>query len=246
MKENQPSRATCCSLFFENLTPAKLLRRDNRFRVQVQVGAQVAPAHLPNSGRLGELLVPGAKVWLTPASAEARSRRKTDYDLTLVEHAGQFVSVDARLPSSLVATALACGHLPQWRDYPSVQREVAYGSSRLDLRLDGHRSDPPYWIEVKSVTLVKDGTALFPDAPTARGRRHLSELTELVQGGQLAAAVFVVQRSDPLQFSPHPSADPAFAIALQEAVDAGVDVVAYRCRVTRRLIELTDPISVVL
>jgi sugar fermentation stimulation protein A len=134
--------------------------------------------------------------------------------------------------------------LTRWQDYATVQREVTHGASRLDLRLDAHPEAPPCWIEVKSITLVEDGVALFPDAPTTRGRRHLEELADIVGAGERAAAVFVVQRDDPECFSPHPSADPAFAAALREASEAGVEVVAYRCHVTLQGIEIAGSIRV--
>ena len=244
----QDKKAThdSCQIPFAELVPADLVRRDNRFRVQVRLGGRVVAAHLPNSGRLGELLIPGRQVWLTPAPNESRSRRRTTFDLTLVDFDSRLVSVNAHLPSALVAAALACGRLAHWRHYAAVQREVSRGSSRLDLRLDGHPEAPPCWIEVKSVTLVEDGLALFPDAPTARGRRHLDELTAIVRAGDRAAVIFVVQREDAERFSPHPSADPAFAAALRQASAAGVHVAAYRCRVTYQGIEISDQVPVTL
>jgi sugar fermentation stimulation protein A len=235
-----------CQIRFGQLVGAELVQRDNRFRVQVRMEGRVVSAHLPNSGRLGELLVPGRQLWLTPAPVEGRAERKTAYDLTLVEYGDRLVSVDARLPSALVAAALSCGRLARWQGYATVQREVTHGASRLDLRLDAHPEAPPCWIEVKSVTLVEEGAALFPDAPTARGRRHLAELVDIVDAGGRAAAVFVVQRDDPERFSPHSMADPAFAAALCEAKAAGVDVAAYRCRVTLEGIEITSSIPVVV
>jgi sugar fermentation stimulation protein A len=234
-----------CRIRFGDLVPGELVQRDNRFRVQARVSGQVVAAHLPNSGRLGELLVPGRRLWLTPAPPEARAGRKTLYDVTLVDYDGRLVSVDARLPPSLVAAAVSCGRLASWQGYATIEREVTHGASRLDLRLDAHPQAPPCWIEVKSVTLVEDGLALFPDAPTARGRRHLGELIDIVRTGERSAVVFVVQRDDPECFSPHPSADPAFAATLREASAAGVEVVAYRCRVTREGIEITGSIPVV-
>jgi len=246
MMQDRSAEHSSCRIPFAELVPAELVRRDNRFRVQVCLGGRVVPAHLPNSGRLGELLVPGRQVWLTPAPRDSQAQRLTAFDLTLVENGGQLVSVDARLPSTLVATALAGGALARWRGYATVQREVSCGSSRLDLRLDGHPEAPPCWIEVKSVTLVQDGLALFPYAPTARGRRHLEELIDIVHTGDRAAVLFVVQREDAEHFSPHPSADPAFADTLRHACAAGVHVAAYRCRVTHQGIEISAKVPVAL
>jgi sugar fermentation stimulation protein A len=228
------------------LISGRFLHRDNRFRVQVEVGGRVEPAHLPNSGRLGELLVRGRKVWLTRADLEHSPHRRTAYDLTLVAHAGRLVSVDTRIPGKLVAAALHQGRLAGFESYAVVEHEVRLGESRLDFRLAGKAEIPPCWIEVKSVTLVQEGTALFPDAPTLRGQRHVRELLNVVAKGDRAALVFVVQRDDALRFAPHSEADPGFAQALREAAQAGVEVYAWRCHVSRQAIQLLDAIPTVL
>ncbi|MCD6290124.1 MAG: DNA/RNA nuclease SfsA, partial [Anaerolineae bacterium] len=141
------------------LLPARFLRRDNRFRALVEVSGSPASAYVPNSGRLGELLVVGAPVWVRSMAA---SNRKTMYDLCLVEHAGVLVSIDARLPPRLLAEVWEAGRLEELSGYDVLEREVQVGGSRLDLRL--RRDETVCWIEAKSVTLVRDGLALFPDA----------------------------------------------------------------------------------
>lgn len=237
------------------LEPAIFVGRDNRFRATVIHQGAPAAAHVPNSGRLSELFVRGAKVWVAPAPAE-RARR-TACDIVLVEYAGALVSVDARLPNRLVAEALAQGRLPPFAGYRQVKPEVAVGGSRLDFLLYGRgpatatagRAGPAKqsvrcWLETKSVTLVENGTALFPDAPTERGLRHLRELAELRSAGDEVAVLFVVQRSDATAFAPHPTAHPAFAAALRDVQKQGVSVYAWRCRVSLAGSTLTDPIAV--
>jgi sugar fermentation stimulation protein A len=231
---------------FSPLIPGVFLHRDNRFRVQVKVRGRVESAHLPNSGRLGELLVPGHKVWLAPADLRRNPHRRTAYDLALVQFAERLVSVDARLPGNLVAEALHHGQLTGFEGYATIQREVRLGDSRLDFRLDAELADPSCWIEVKSVTLVEKGTARFPDAPTLRGQRHLGELLGAVQRGDRAAVVFVVQRDDAQRFAPYDEADPDFGQILRQAAQAGVEVHAWRCRVSTEAIQLLDAISVIL
>jgi sugar fermentation stimulation protein A len=237
---------------FGSLVPATFVRRDNRFRVQVQVEGRTEAAHLPNSGRLGELLVAGRKVWLAPADVRRSPKRRTAFDLALVEFGGRLVSVDARLPGQLVDEALRQGQLAVRRGsrqagfegYTTVRREVRLGESRLDFRLEAGPGAAPCWVEVKSVTLVVAGAARFPDAPTLRGQRHVRELTRAVKGGARAAVVFVVQRDDAEHFTTHDEADPAFGRALREAVQAGVEVYAWRCRVSREAIQLAGAIPV--
>ena len=226
------------------LQPARFVRRENRFRAIVERDGQLLAAHVPNSGRLGELFTPGAAVWV--ALFQDLAGRKTACHLALVEYAGTLVSVDARLPNRLVAEALAGGRLAPLVGYSRVQPEVRVGSSRLDFLLsDGPEADRPRcWLEVKSVTLVEDGLALFPDAPTMRGVRHLEELAALRRNGERVAVGFVIQRSDAMRFAPHPTADPAFAATLRRVQSEGVEVYAWRCALDHNAIELTDPVPV--
>jgi len=220
------------------LVCGSFVQRDNRFRATVVVDGTEVAAHVPNSGRLGELLVAGQKVWLAPAT---HSRRKTKYDLKLVKLGDVLVSIDARLPNPLFEEALV-GGLPGWPRFGHIAREVRRGGSRLDFRLSGPKGT--CWVETKSVTLAKGGVALFPDAPTERGRRHLQELTDAVDSGEAAAVVFVIQRSDADCFRPHGEVDSAFVDALLSAVVAGVQVRAYRCQVKIDAIAIASEVPV--
>jgi len=231
---------------FDPLVSGIFVKRDNRFRVQVRVGGQIEAAHLPNSGRLGELLMPGHKVWLAPADLDRNPQRRTAYDLALVQFAGRLVSVDARLPGKLVAEALHQGRLTGFEVYTTIRGEVRLGDSRLDFRLDASPAEPPCWLEVKSVTLVENGIARFPDAPTLRGQRHVRELIGAVKSGDRAAVLFVIQRDDAQCFAPYDEADPGFGQVLRQAAEAGVEVHAWRCRVNRKAIQLLDTIPVML
>ena len=199
-------------------------------------------AHLPNSGRLAELLTPGNTVLLAPAGAGAG--RKTSDDLLLVKVGGVLVSADARLPNKLLKESIEAGALPEFRGYSSISVEATLGASRIDLRLSGPHGQ--CYIEAKSVTLVEDGTALFPDAPTTRGRRHLVSLSEAVEQGHRAAVAFVVQCPDVQAFSPNGSADPEFACTLQGVSRRGVEVYAYRCKVSRDEVLIIGRIPVLL
>ena len=218
------------------------LVRLNRFAALVEVDGRAEMVHVANSGRLRELFEPGRRMLLAPAHGE---HRKTRYDLALVDLGHTLVSADARLPNGLLAESLKAGLLPPFVDFPDIRREVTYGESRLDLMLEGPTGR--CYLETKSVTLVEDdGVALFPDAPTTRGVKHLHTLTRVVAEGHRAAAVFVVQRSDAVSLSPHDSADPEFGTALRAARAAGVEVRAYRCTVAPEEIRLGDSIPVVL
>ena len=221
------------------LLEATFVARDNRFRVTVELDGEHVWAHLANSGRLTELLTPGRRLFLRPVTAQGR---KTAYDLLLVDLDGVLVSVDARMPNSLVEEALREGSLTPFDDYETIRREVRWGESRLDFVLE--EQSRRCLIEAKSVTLVKGGVALFPDAPTIRGRRHVEELRRAVAEGTRAAVVFIVQREDARAFTTNDEADPSFGCALRSAVEGGVEVYAYACRVSQVQVRIDRDLEV--
>jgi sugar fermentation stimulation protein A len=210
------------------LISGRFVHRSNRFLAEVDVAGERALAHVPNSGRMTELFVPGVEVLLRPAPVE--SERRTAYDLLLIMHGDSWVGVDSRLPPGLIVDAWRAGLLPAFDGYQSVRREVRYGESRLDLLFEGPQGQ--LYVEAKSVNLVKDGLGLFPDAPTIRGARHLGELASAVRGGHRAAVTFVVQRDDVQRVMPYVDKDPVFAAALLDAVSTGVECYAISCAVT--------------
>ena len=225
-----------------HLTEGVFITRLNRFAALVEIDGRTTHVHVANSGRLRELLRPGVRVLLTPVSPG--TNRKTAYDLSLVDLGHTLVSADARLPNALVYEALEQSLLPQFATYGAVVRERVFGDSRLDLLL----SDGPKrcYVEVKSVTLTEERTALFPDAPTTRGQRHVRALARAIQEGFRASVIFVIQREDVDAFRPNDTADHAFGQALREAHNSGVEVYAYRCRVTPEQIALSDQVPVLL
>ena len=216
------------------------MERPNRFVARVTVQGREVLAHVPNSGRLEELLHPDNLMLLAPANQ--RDGRKTAYDLLLVSLDDVLVSADARLPNALLAEAIRRGRLAEFAGYDEVRTEVTFEDSRLDLALS--RPDGLCYIEAKSVTLVSDGVALFPDAPTERGRKHLGTLARAVEQGHRAAVVFVVQRPDARRFAPNTAADPEFCERLAAVAAAGVEVHVFRCTVTREEIVLANPLPV--
>lgn len=227
---------------FPPLVEGRFIKRLNRFAALVDVERREYLCHVPNSGRMRELLVPGFRVLLAPAPTGAN--RKTGFDLALVDTGKALSSADARLPNKLMAEALARKRMPQFAEYPVVRGEQVFGESRLDFLLDGPGGK--CYVETKSVTLVEEGVALFPDAPTLRGVKHLRSLMEARWEGHQAAVVFVIQRADAEAFSPHDVADPLLGTTLREARDAGVAIWAYRCNVTEQSIELSDTVPALL
>jgi len=209
----------------------------------VQLTRQSDPvhAHLPDPGRLRELLQPGVRVWLEPKTG---AQRKTRFQIWLVEKDRTLVSLNTRLPNLLVQEALVQGSLPEFSQYTAWKQEQSIGASRLDFFLEC--AGESCWLEVKSVTLVEDGLGLFPDAPTERGRRHLSELTKIRQSGARAVAFFVVQRQDAHSVAANCRTDPKFAEALQTAHRCGVELIAYNCTVTSTFAALNRQVPVIV
>ena len=227
--------------FTAPLSRGVLLRRINRFLVEVRIDGRAVGAHLANSGRLAELMTPGTEILL---SAHSGPHRRTAHSLELVRFQGRWVSVNAQWPGAVVAEAIGRGRIGSLQGYRVAGREVPVGDRRFDLV--AVRRGVRCMIETKSVTLVENETGLFPDAPTIRGRKHVELLHHLVTAGMKAAVVFCIQRGDALGMAPNPDKDPAFWAALRAAASAGVLVLAHRCRVSSRGIVLGSEVPVTL
>lgn len=224
------------------LREAVFVYRHNRFVGEVEMGGERVLAHVPSSGRMAELLYPGAPVHIAPAgSPEARLGCR----ILLAENNGCRVSVDSFLPNRLILRALSAGLLPELSGYTLIKREASYGQGRFDFFLGGGE-EPGCYLEVKSVTLVVDGVALFPDAPSERGSRHMKELAAARREGFRAVVLFVIQRPDGLSFRPHTIRDPHFSRELSRAASEGVEALARRCLVTTGEVALEGPVPVFL
>lgn len=198
--------------------------RPNRFLALVKIENRILPSFLPNPGRMHELLTPGTEVVLREVLKE---NRKTDYDLIGVFHNGQMVSVDSRVPNKLILEALRNREIEELSDYNTIKPEYGYGHTRFDFFLANEHER--CLLEVKSCTLVKDGVAMFPDAKTERGRRHVRDLAKAREEGYRACVLFIVQRTDASVFAPNDETDPEFGKALRDAFFKGVEI--YACKV---------------
>ncbi len=212
------------------LVDARFVTRINRFRVRAELGDGLADAHLPNPGRLRELLLPGVSLRLVPIAGASRS---TGFDVLAVRRSGEWVCLDTRLANTAVADALSARSLPEFSGYRVVRPEARRHDSRFDFVLE---EPGRCWLEVKMCSLVVGDRGLFPDAPTLRGTKHVRELASLVRHGVRAALLFVVVRHAS-RFSPNDVTDPPFGAALRAAIDAGVEVSARRAQLRgRRLV----------
>ena len=223
---------------------ARFLEREKRFTVHAELpdGTRVL-AHTNNTGRMTGCVREGGRCWLSRAD---NPRRKLPYTLEVTESpTGVLVGVNTATPSRLVAEAVAADLWPELAGRRLMRREVRYpedlaAGSRADLLLDG-----PCWVEIKNVTWTRDGVACFPDAPTARGRKHLRDLMACVASGQDAALIFCVQRGDARVVAPAQDVDPEYADLLVQAAEAGVLVLALRAEVGVSAVRAGRPLPVV-
>lgn len=227
-------------LFKTPLVRGTLIKRYKRFLADVTLDdGTVVTAHTANSGSMMGCCEPGSEVWLSPAD---NPERKLKWTWELIRIGDGLVGINTSWPNALVAEACAKGLIPEVAGYDTVRREVKYGkNSRIDVLLekaDGSRC----YVEVKNVTLARDGHAEFPDAVTARGAKHLVEMTDMVAEGHRAVMVYLVQREDCEAFRVAADIDPAYRDALALAMSKGVEAVCWACRVTPEGITVARPL----
>ncbi|NHK31356.1 MAG: DNA/RNA nuclease SfsA [Asgard group archaeon] len=225
-----------CPSFMENkeilvegiVSFATFYDRPNRFLVNLipDGSKKTDKAFLHDPGRMKELLVPNARLLIREPLN--KKDRKTKWDVLAVEYQGKIVVIKSSLPNVVAKTALINGWISELTNYEFLRSEVPYGSSRLDFLLE--KDEQKCYVEVKGVTLVNKNTALFPDAPTTRGTRHLHELIKIVREGNKGVAFFICMRDDPINFTPNKETDPDFSSSLIEAVNRGVDILVYKVK----------------
>ncbi len=215
---------------YENVVKGVFLNRPNRFIAQVLIDGNEQTVHVKNTGRCKELLVKGNEVWLQKSD---NPLRKTAYDLICVKKGDLLINMDSQIPNAVAAEWLKKGNL--FSKAAVIKREVTFGKSRFDLfAVENCRKA---FIEVKGVTLEKDGVASFPDAPTERGIKHINELISCVESGFEAYIIFVIQMKGVHLFKPNYETDQEFGQALKKAQKRGVRVIALDCVVTENSIE---------
>ncbi len=220
---------------------AVFLRRLGRFWALVELEGREEIAYLPNTGRVWEFLTPNQQVFVAKKQG---LRRKTSWDLYLFPLAKSLVWADPRAANSLVFEALTQGSLPQFREFGSVYKEVGFKGNRFDFLLANN--DRKYLLEAKSVTLVQNDRALFPDAPTQREVKQLRALVEAKKEGFQGGVIFVIQREDARLFAPNVELDPQFSYVLWEAVDKGIEVYACTCKIKIGEIALGEKVRISL
>lgn len=219
---------------YKEMVEGVFLERPNRFVARVLVDGTEVICHVKNTGRCKELLIPGVQVWLQRENA---SNRKTEYSLIAVKKGDLLVNMDSQAPNRVAYEWIVREMQPD-----VICREKRYGNSRFDLYIE--KKGKKCYIEVKGVTLEKDGVALFPDAPTLRGVKHVRELIACKREGFDACILFVIQLKGVHLFRPNAETQREFREALAEAKDAGVEISAYDCLVTVDGLQIDQPVAV--
>ena len=206
---------------YSNIVKGTFLDRPNRFIAHVELDGKRETVHVKNTGRCRELLLPGAEIWLTAPGTEGR---KTKYHLVTVrKENGLLVNLDSQAPNAVVKEWL------EKQQYDAVVPEYTYGDSRIDFYME--RGAERTLMEVKGCTLEREGIGYFPDAPTDRGVKHLRELAKAVKDGYRTALAFAIQMDGIKEVRPNIQTHPEFGTAMQEARDAGVEILFLSCHV---------------
>ncbi|MBM3291810.1 DNA/RNA nuclease SfsA [Candidatus Bathyarchaeota archaeon] len=220
------------------LIEAIFKKRINRFLgIAYYMGDEIK-CYIPNPGRMHELLIPETIVYLQKVQ---KSKRKTEFELILVKFNDTLISIDSRIPNKIIQESIENGLLNEFNGFKIHRTEPTYDDSRFDFLL--HKNYEHLLLEAKSCTLVMDGVALFPDAPTERGRRHLKTLIKAKKVGR-SAIIFIIQRDDAHIFSINKKMDSELAVAFQEAHLIGVEAYAYDTKVTLDSIILNKRIPI--
>jgi len=222
---------------YKNITAARFLRRPNRFIAYVELNGKTEKVHVKNTGRCRELLQPGAMVYLTKSDNPARS---TAYDLVAVEKGNRMINMDSQAPNKVTEEWLWKKEL--FPDLKVVRPETTYGSSRFDFYLETQKEK--IFMEVKGVTLEEEGVVRFPDAPSERAVKHVEELIRARREGYRALVMFVIQMEDVEYFAPNYETQPEFGAALGRAAKAGVELLAYDCRVAADSLSVNRPVPI--
>lgn len=231
---------------YQKVVSGKFISRPNRFIAMVDINGFEETVHVKNTGRCKELLVPGAKVYLAD---ESDKNRKTKYDLIAVEKRlpnGEIllINMDSQAPNQVAHEFFLSSDF--FGESVQIKREVKFQNSRFDFLIIDENKNEPHFVEVKGVTLEENGNAMFPDAPTERGVKHIEELIAAKRQGYKASIFFVIQFKGAETFLPNDKTHSEFGRVLRKAVKAGVNVFAFDCIVSENSLEISTPVKISL
>lgn len=226
--------------FTEKLVHGTLIQRYKRFLADIKLddGTTVV-AHCTNSGTMKSCLENGAEVYLTPVND---SKRKTKFTWEMININNDWVGINTANPNKIAFEEIYNDGIPGLTGYTRVLREVKFEDSRFDIYAENDYEQ--CFVEVKNVTLKEGKYALFPDAVTTRGQKHLKTLIDVKRVGMRAVMLYIVQRSDVEVFAPAKEIDPDYAKALKNAMEEGVEVIVMQAKVTPESIKLVQQLPV--
>lgn len=224
-------------MVYENVKEGRFIKRPNRFLAYVELDGKIEACHVKNTGRCKELLIPDATVFVQESS---NKNRKTKYDLISVYKGNRLVNIDSQVPNKMFHKWVMESEF--FKDITLIKPEAKYKNSRFDFYIE--TKENKIFVEVKGVTLEEDGVALFPDAPTERGVRHIHELISSLEEGYEAWIVFIIQMKDIRYFTSNIKTHQAFGTALKEARRRGVNIIALDSIVTKNSIKVGDFVKV--
>ena len=228
--------------FENNLVKGKLIRRYKRFLADVELAdGTVVVAHCTNSGSMKTCIEEGAPVYLSPAKDP---NRKTKFTWEMIFINGAWIGINTMIPNKLAFDAIKNDEIEKLRGYTTVKREVKFGDSRFDIYAENETEK--CFVEVKNVTMKVANSALFPDAVTTRGRKHLETLIEVKKQGMRAVMLYIIQRMDVDTFGPAEDIDPEYAKSLRKAITNGVEVIAVQAKVSPEGIEIVKELNVII
>jgi sugar fermentation stimulation protein A len=222
---------------YKNIKQAKFLSRPNRFIANIEIGGKTEICHIKNTGRCKELLTPDAVVFVQESD---NNNRKTKYDLISVYKGKRLINIDSQVPNKVFYEWMLDNNL--FGEITLIKPECKYKNSRFDFYIE--TAAKKIFVEVKGVTLEENGIAMFPDAPTERGIKHITELCQCIREGYEAYIVFVIQMKDVLYFTPNIKTHKAFGDALISAEKQGVKIMALDCEVKKTSIKARDFVDV--
>lgn len=227
---------------YSNIIKGEFISRPNRFIANVKIENEIHTVHVKNTGRCKELLVPNCTVYL---SGSDNPNRKTKYDLIAVEKERKdkpplLINMDSQIVNYVAEEWLKESGF--FGKNAAIRREVTFGKSRFDFFIETENQKT--FLEIKGVTLEKDGIALFPDAPTERGLKHINELIEAKRKGYSSYILFVIQMKEITEFSPNSETHMEFAKSLKKAEEEGVKIMAMDCDVSPDEIKISKEVKI--
>jgi len=225
---------------YTNIKKAIFIERPNRFIAHIELDGKTEICHVKNTGRCRELLLPGATIFVQ--EFDSSTTRKTKYDLISVIKENRLINMDSQVPNKVFHEWANDGNFMP--NIVLIKPETKYGNSRFDFYIE--TTDEKIFVEVKGVTLEENGVAMFPDAPTERGVKHISELIEAKKQGYESYLIFVIQMAHIKYFTPNSVTHKAFALKLKEAQEQGVHLLALDCHVSENGIAMGNPVMIQL